>query len=199
MEETLSNPRFISFHRNQVDPVPHPKSTLTFAYGDMRYEKMQKEMAGDDNVLRTKVLVEINEDFHQADKVNVALNANILLELIKCFKEADDTIRELASRAVLKVACTEQGREVLIENKCVQEIKQLFDDSEVQIRSNAYVSLINLAEFRFGVDAVIDTGIIPTLVDKLVLEKEESILILILTLMKVLAEGDKSQGILLGT
>jgi hypothetical protein len=24
MEETLSNPRFISFHRNQVNPEPHP-------------------------------------------------------------------------------------------------------------------------------------------------------------------------------
>jgi len=81
----------------------------------------------------------------------------------------------------------------------VNEIKQLFDDGEVQIRSNAYVSLINLAEFRFGIDSIIDTGIIPTLVDKLVLEKEESILILILSLMKVLAEGDKSSGILLGT
>lgn len=79
------------------------------------------------------------------------------------------------------------------------EIKHLFDDNEVEIRSNAYVSLINLAEFRFGIDNVIDTGIIPTLVDKLVLEKEESILILILTLMKVLAEGDKAPGVLLST
>ncbi len=68
---------------------------------------MQREMAGNDNVLRTKILIEINEDFHQADKVNVALNANILGELVKCFRENDDTIRELASRAILKVACTE--------------------------------------------------------------------------------------------
>ncbi len=56
-----------------------------------------------------------------------------------------------------------------------------------------------MAEFRFGIDSVIDSGIIPTLVDKLVLEKEESILILILSLIKVLAEGDKAPGILLGT
>jgi hypothetical protein len=71
---------------------------------------MQEEMAGHDNVLRTKVLVEINEDFHQADKVNVALDAHLLQELVKCFKEKDDVIRELASRAVLKVASTEHGR-----------------------------------------------------------------------------------------
>lgn len=120
-------------------------------------------------------------------------------ELVKCFKESDDVIRELASRAVLKVATTEHGRETLIHEKIVPEIKTLFDDGEVKIRSNAYVSLINLAEFRFGIEAVIDSGIIPTLVDKLVIEKEESILILILSLMKVLAEGEKAPMILLST
>lgn len=154
-------------------------------------------MAGSDNVLRTKVLHEINEDFHQADKVNMALDAQLLGELVKCFKEKDDVIRELASRAVLQVACTEYGRETLIQQKSVPLIRALFDDKEVSIRSNAYVALINLAEFRFGIDAVIDAGILPTLVDKLVVEKEEPILVLILSLMKVLAEGEKAPLILL--
>jgi hypothetical protein len=40
MEETLSNPRFISFHRNQMNPDPLPESTLTFAYGDHKYGKI---------------------------------------------------------------------------------------------------------------------------------------------------------------
>jgi hypothetical protein len=203
MEETLSYPRFISFHRNQVNPEAHPKSTLTFAYGEGRFKEMQKSLSGTDNVLRTKILIEINEDFHQADKVNVALDDHILEELVKCFKansgEQDDVIRELASRAVLKVAQTEKGRETLIHMKTIAEIKNLFNDAEVQIRNNAYVSLINLAEFRFGIDAIIDAGILPILIDKLVLDKEESILILILTLLKVLAEGEKAPSILLGT
>jgi hypothetical protein len=58
-------------------------------------------MADNDDVLRTKVLIEINEDFHQADKINFALKSSILTELVKCFKEEDNVIRELASRAVL--------------------------------------------------------------------------------------------------
>lgn len=156
-------------------------------------------MSGTDNVLRTKVLIEINEDFHQADKVNDALKANMLQELVKCFKEKDSVIRELASRAILKVACTEHGRETLIKNKIVAEIKTLFDDGEVKIRRNAYVSLINLASFRFGIDNVIEASTLPTLVDKLILEKEESILILILQLLKVLSEGEKAPNILLST
>jgi len=38
MEETLTNDRFISLHRNQINPEPMPQSTLTFAYGSLRYE-----------------------------------------------------------------------------------------------------------------------------------------------------------------
>lgn len=73
----------------------------------------------------------------------------------------------------MKIACTEKGRATLITNKIVGDIKALFDDGEVSIRNNAYVCLINLAEYRFGIDNVIDSGIIPTLIDKLVIEKEE--------------------------
>lgn len=67
-------------------------------------------MSGKDNILRTKVLVEINEDFHQADNVNMALDSHILDQLVRCFIEKDDVIRELASRAILKVATTDKGR-----------------------------------------------------------------------------------------
>jgi len=64
MEETLENSCFISAHKNQVNPVLQPKSTLTFAYVDRKYHKIQRQLAGEDNVLRTKILKEINEDFH---------------------------------------------------------------------------------------------------------------------------------------
>lgn len=64
-----------------MNPVLHPKSTLTFAHGSRKYgkskldcvlwltflfllDKMARQMEGDDNVLRTKILQEINEDFH---------------------------------------------------------------------------------------------------------------------------------------
>ena len=69
---------------------------------------MSRQMGGEDNVLRTKILKEINEDFHQGDKLNFALNSSdILFELVNCFEEEDATIRELASRAIIKCCGTE--------------------------------------------------------------------------------------------
>jgi hypothetical protein len=85
MEETLSNSQFIAYHRNQPNPEPLPQSTLTFAYGEFKYNKMCAEMTSEDDVLIEKVLKEINEDFHQADKINFALTSGILTEIVRCF------------------------------------------------------------------------------------------------------------------
>lgn len=168
MEETLETSKFIAFHRNQINPTMAPKSTLTFAYGDRKYDKMSRQMAGTDNVLRTKILKEINEDFHRGDVLNEALESEILYELVRCFKEKDETIRELASRAFIKIANTEKGRYILIEEEIIPQIRELFDDSVVEIRSNAYKAMINVSEFTFGIESVINFNIIPVLIDKLV-------------------------------
>lgn len=46
-------------------------------------------MGDDDNILRTKILKEINEDFHQGDKLNLSLDTDLLGELVRCFLEED--------------------------------------------------------------------------------------------------------------
>ena len=157
------------------------------------------EMKGIDTKLITKVLKEINEDFHQADKINFALQSDILNELVKCFKQRDMVIRELASSAVRKVACTEMGRKTIVESKLIPVVANLFDDTVMQIRANAYNCLINVAGFTYGIDAVIDAEILKILVDKLVLEKEQEILILILKLIQILLEGEMGTGLILNT
>jgi len=92
-------------------------------------------------------------------------------------------IRELASSAVRKVACTEVGRKTIVDKKLIPVIAGLFDNSIMQIRANAYHALINLSQYTFGIDAVIDAEILKILVDKLVLENEQEIMILILKLI----------------
>ena len=54
------------------------------------------------------------------------------------------------------------------------------------IRINAYKSLNNLVKFRDGADAVYQNGVLEILVDKLLEEKEESVLVLVLLLLKAI-------------
>lgn len=170
-------------HRNK------PKIATSINYGTL------------DTDLRTKVLVEVNEDYHDAQKVSHTLKSGMIEELVKCFKEENDTIRELASSAIKKVANVEKGREYIVENKIIVDVTKLFEDEVVAIRSNAYHTLINLADFMYGISSIIDyeINVIEILVNRLVLEVEEPILVLVLKLMNVLLEGGRSQSIILTT
>lgn len=56
--------------------------------------------------------------------------------------------------------------------------------------------MINLAEFTYGVDSCITFNIIQVLVEKLIEEKSEEILVLILELLKILNEGEHAAGVI---
>ena len=106
----------------------------------------------------------------------------------------------MASHAVRLVSNVERGRDYIIETKIVEDVTKLFED-EFVIRANAYSTLISTADFMFGIDSIIDyeINVIQILVDRLVLEQEEDILILVLTLMKRLLEGARASSIILTT
>lgn len=75
----MDNARFISHHRAKPNPVDDPESSLTFAFGSSKFNKIVVQMKSDDMILRKKCLEEINEDFHSADKLNEALDHGILM------------------------------------------------------------------------------------------------------------------------
>ena len=45
-----------------------------------------------DNGLRTKVLMEVNEDYHDAAVVSNSLESGMIEQLIVCFGDEDNTI-----------------------------------------------------------------------------------------------------------
>lgn len=74
----------------------------------------------------------------------------------------------------------------------IPKIRYLFDDKIVEIRANAYKALINLAEFTYGIDNIIQFNIVSVLINKLVEEKADDILILILELIQILLHGENA-------
>jgi hypothetical protein len=81
----------------------------------------------------------------------------------------------------------------------VPKIRDLFNDGIVEIRANAYNAMINIAEFTYGIDSIIQCNIVLFLVDKLNEEKDENILILILSLLKILIEGEAAPLVIQGS
>jgi hypothetical protein len=62
---------------------------------------MTAELRLTDDILRKKVLIEINEDLRQGFNVMMLLDSNLPGELIKAMTESDEEIRELASRTMI--------------------------------------------------------------------------------------------------
>ena len=64
------------------------------------------------------------------------------------------------------------------------------DDPVSQIRLNCYETMLNIAEFQEGIDQILNTDILFLLVDKLIEEKDMTILKKVLVLIKCLLYGE---------
>ena len=184
----MPNDRLIAHHRNQQDVEPLPKSTLTFAYGNFRYQKMTEELSGTDDLLRTKTLIEVIEDLKHTSSVVDAVRSDLCPELRRALTDSNDTIRELASRSFASIARVREGKVYLAEHGIITDIARLFDDAQEHIRRNAYDALLFLSEMREGCEAVVAAGIIEVLVDKTISEKTERVMIQTLTLIQQLLQ-----------
>lgn len=191
MEENLSHDRQIAYRRAKNDYEEPPKNTLRFAYEDGRFEKMAEELKYQDDILKLKVLKELNEDLRDPTKIVRAINTSELVHmLVYHLENKDDEIRRLASQSMKEICHVYRGREQIMLNDYIKNLAKLVDDVIPVIRLNIYESLFHLSEHVDGTNAVLQNNILEILVDKLLEEKEEDILLVILQLMKRLLYGE---------
>ena len=86
-----------------------------------------------------------------------------------------------------------------MEKAYIHHIAELIDDPQASIRTNAYLAMNNLAEFRDGAEHILAAEKLPSFVDKLIEEKVDSILISILQLIKKILEGEDATIAILHT
>lgn len=91
---------------------------------------------------------------------------------------------------MLKVVNTEKGRAEVVTGKWWTHFYNLIFDSNAAIRANGYGLYINLCEFTYGVESFYDCGILGDLVKQLAQEKDEQIMVLILTLLNILLDAE---------
>lgn len=203
MEDRLTLDRQIAFRRAKNDYQEPPENTLRFAYEDGRHDKMSHELKYNDDILKLKNLQELNEDVRDMTKIIKLINtSDVLHVLIYHLDSINDDIRTLASKALTEICHIYRGREQIIENNYIKALAKLADDFVPNIRFNCYKALYNLSEHVDGNTACLENNILELLVDKLIEEKQEDVLYLILELLKRLLGGEgavprllKTQGI----
>ena len=83
------------------------------------------------------------------------------------------------------------GRDFIIKERYLEKIALLIDDSLPEIRRNSYDTMLNLSEFIEGIEHILEGDILNQLVDKIIEEKDLSILRKVLLLIKNLLYGEK--------
>lgn len=82
------------------------------------------------------------------------------------------------------------GKEHLIARNALEQISSLMDDPIASIRLNSYETMLNISEFLEGIDHILQSDILFLLVDKLIEEKDITILKKVLFLIKNLLYGE---------
>ena len=189
-KKAVANSILISVNRKQIYPTPFPPHTLTFAYGEQKYDKILTELNSTDQILKLKVLKELSEDMVDSLLIIKSIKAQLHTALIKLFNEQSVDHRYLATYTVSKMCNCNEGRIALVEN--VRDFVLLLSDSEEKIRINGYNSLISLSEFRDECEKVVSNNVIEVIIDKLVFEKSKEVMKCILKLLNNLSKSEQS-------
>lgn len=82
------------------------------------------------------------------------------------------------------------GKDELIKRKSLGTIQKMIDDPLSKIRMNCYETMLNISDFQEGIDHLLSTDILDQLVDKIIEEKDVTILEKVLSLIKSLLYGE---------
>ncbi len=97
-----------------------------------------------DDILKAKILAELNEKFHNADRITLALlSSDMLAVLVKLFTHKEQAISVRSILAVEQICSVDMGRQKVIEDGHLLTILERTEDQSELIRSHAYKALLN--------------------------------------------------------
>lgn len=127
--------------------MPSPVDSLQLAYGDRRYVKMTKELSHGTDVIRVKVLNELNEDFRRSDFITLSLQSSeILKALVALLAHTSAEIRLLVVRLLNQMCMTQLGRDTIVAIESLSHIINTINDTEQKIRMFGYKTIINFCD-----------------------------------------------------
>lgn len=198
MERFLTYDRLISYHRNRLDVPRFPEDKLQMAYLDSKYQQFWLHLVKkkiDLNMVK-KVIKECYNQLQNGDEVykyafqNAPLFDTILnyMQNFKTepedeYKQYYDDTRVLASMCFKQFCKVLDVKEKLHVCKYIEDIHTCFEDDVEDVRINVYLGLIYFSQSRYGIDALLNDGILEQIIKKITEEKSMIVLNLILMLI----------------
>lgn len=144
------------------------------AYGDRALPKLNRELKDPELITRQRALMTLCDYLHDPEHIADALLKVGVAESLKALlSDPDGTVRHKATEALYIISGHNIGRDAFIDFSIIFPLSKLFDDELDIVRRNAHMAMEMLTEFHPGAEGVVETHLIPILVDKLKVEVDE--------------------------
>ncbi|XP_006874981.1 PREDICTED: rhabdoid tumor deletion region protein 1 [Chrysochloris asiatica] len=160
------------------------------AYGCRALPKLNEELQSEDLRTRQKALMALCDLMHDPEYVYDAIKIGCLESLKALLKDVDPMVRIKTTEVLHIMATHNVGRDGLLEHDIIVALSFLLNDPQQLCRENLHLVYKHLSQIPTGVQSIVSSGLIPSLVWKLQREEEASVQMLILDTLAACLQED---------
>eukprot|EP00823_Brevimastigomonas_motovehiculus_P009802 TRINITY_DN959_c0_g2_i1.p1 TRINITY_DN959_c0_g2~~TRINITY_DN959_c0_g2_i1.p1 ORF type:complete len:400 (+),score=87.35 TRINITY_DN959_c0_g2_i1:102-1301(+) len=155
-----------------------PSDIFTGGFTDNVFSKidqiLQQQNAAPE--MKEQALAELCLVLKKPTNVESVLNSNLLFTLLITCTDSTVNVRRCSTQALDCLCASRHGRETMIKANFIPSIMNLLNDSDAQVRLNAYSFLAKIArQDRKGLDMMIEQDLVDILITKCGDEKEAEV------------------------
>ncbi|XP_036596920.1 radial spoke head 14 homolog [Trichosurus vulpecula] len=184
----MASPLISQYLPPDIDPTK-----VSIAYGRRALPKLNEELQSPDLLTRQKALMALCDLVHDPEHVYVAISIGFLNSLKLLLKDPDSTVRHKTIEVLYIMANHSVGREGFLKHRVILELSQILDDPVLLCRTFMHKAYRSVAQVPQGADAIMASGLIPFLVNK-VKDEDEEIQGIILDTLYFCLQWDASQA-----
>ncbi|XP_054448769.1 radial spoke head 14 homolog [Pteronotus mesoamericanus] len=180
----MAHPRISMYQPPNINPTQ-----AAIAFGCRALPKLNEELQSEDLLTRQKALMALCDLMHDPEHVYVAIDTGCLESLKALLKDTSPMVRIKATEVLSIMATHNVGREGFLEHDIITALSFLLNDTEDACRENLHLAFKRLAQLPSGVQGIVNSRLIPSLVWQLQREQENIQELLLDTLTACLQEG----------
>ncbi|NWR75839.1 RSP14 protein, partial [Centropus unirufus] len=151
-----------------IDPTK-----AAIAFGRRALPKLNEELQSPELLTQQRALMALCDLVHDPEKVYQAIAIGFLDNLKALLQHHDNTVRQKTTEVLHTMATHNVGRQGLIQTGIISALKELLDDPVDICRKNMHQTYEMMAKLPEGAVAILNAGLIPSLVSKLKTEPDE--------------------------
>ncbi|KAM8961250.1 radial spoke head 14 homolog [Pelodytes ibericus] len=163
----MAEAKISSYLPPNINPTKAP-----IAFGERALPKLKEELQEPELITRQRALMALCDLVHDPENVYQAVHLGFLESLKNLLYDKDCTIREKTTEILYIMAGHNIGRTGILKNGIIIILSHLLDDPVDMCRMNTHLTFEMLSELPAGATAIVDSDLLPLLVNKLESELE---------------------------